>query len=625
MAFVYKDSQVPFSTDRFAYGALIVKNRAATSARHCSGANSTAIRPATTTITLNGLLRDGQALGAQPPISVDSGTLDSTLKQVESLRNIQDNQQAHVLPGEPDAGTRFQAAGYTNWSAIGENIYAYASDPLFAHAGFFIDWGSGPGGMQSPAGHRANMLSSTFTEVGIHATAVATSLPNVGPLVVTEDFGTRSNYQPQIVGVVYSDSNSDAFYEPGEGLAGVTVKAVGTQGTYTTITWSSGGYELVAPAGQYSVTFSGGSLGAPVTKTIVLGSANVELDEIANSSASQSANVQSLTAKVDNGATSIGAGQLIVLTLTTSAPVAVAGAPSLQLNDNETAIYSSGSGTNTLTFTYMVQPGDSTPDLQVTGLNLPGGASIKDAGGNALSGSVAQDLAIKIDTSTTSATSVQQEVMGLYGALYGRAGEFPAYSFWVGYAGPGLNTGNAGSTAVTLAQATTLGQGFVNSQNNFFNQTYGALTDSQFINAMYLNIGGAAGDPNGIGYWSGLLAQAEAQGQSVQAARAGLVGQFVQVLVGFDTSHRLAGLTDQQWADALTRTETISNKIAVSLAYANASNGTGGSILIPAAVGDAAYNAAIKVLQGVTSDPHTVATALAGITNAVSHHDLSLI
>lgn len=43
---------------------------------------STAIRPATTTITLNGLLRDGQALGAQPPISVDSGTLDSTLKQV---------------------------------------------------------------------------------------------------------------------------------------------------------------------------------------------------------------------------------------------------------------------------------------------------------------------------------------------------------------------------------------------------------------------------------------------------------------------------------------------------------------------------------------------------------------
>ena len=43
---------------------------------------STTVRPATASITLNGLLINGQSLGAQPPISVDSGTLDSTLKQV---------------------------------------------------------------------------------------------------------------------------------------------------------------------------------------------------------------------------------------------------------------------------------------------------------------------------------------------------------------------------------------------------------------------------------------------------------------------------------------------------------------------------------------------------------------
>ena len=84
-------------------------------------------------------------------------------------------------------------------------------------------------------------------------------------------------------------------------------------------------------------------------------------------------------------------------------------------------------------------------------------------------------------------------------------------------------------------------------------------------------------------------------------------------------------MTDQQWADALTRQETINNKIAVSLAYANASHATGGDILVPAAVGDAAYNAAVAVLQGVTSDPNTVNTALAGIANAVAHHDLTLI
>ncbi|MFO1115114.1 MAG: DUF4214 domain-containing protein [Beijerinckiaceae bacterium] len=245
-------------------------------------------------------------------------------------------------------------------------------------------------------------------------------------------------------------------------------------------------------------------------------------------------------------------------------------------------------------------------------------ATLTDADGNAAFSNL-------LNITLAGPTSVQQEVMGLYSALYGRASEFPAYSFWVGSAGPGIDTSNAATTAVTLAQATALGQGFVNSQNTFFSQTYGALTDSQFIDAMYLNIGGASGDPNGIGYWSSLLAQAEAKGQSVQAARAGLVGQFVKALVGFDTSARPAEVTDQQWADALTRQETINNKIAVSLAYANASKGPGGSILVPAAVGDAAYNAAVTVLQGVTSDSSTVTTALLGIANAVAHNDLTLI
>ena len=83
-----------------------------------------------------------------------------------------------------------------------------------------------------------------------------------------------------------------------------------------------------------------------------------------------------------------------------------------------------------------------------------------------------------------------------------------------------------------------LGQAFVNTQSTFFNQTYGSLTDSQFINALYVNIGGNAGDPGGIAYWASLLPQAEAAGQSVQAARAGLVGQFVHDLIDVNLSDR---------------------------------------------------------------------------------------
>ena len=33
-------------------------------------------------------------------------------------------------------------------------------------AAFAIDWGVGPGGIQSPAGHRDNMMSADFREVG---------------------------------------------------------------------------------------------------------------------------------------------------------------------------------------------------------------------------------------------------------------------------------------------------------------------------------------------------------------------------------------------------------------------------------------------------------------------------
>jgi NRPS condensation-like uncharacterized protein len=54
---------------------------------------------------------------------------------------------------------------------------------------------------------------------------------------------------------------------------------------------------------------------------------------------------------------------------------------------------------------------------------------------------------------------------------------------------------------ISLNDAQVLGQAFVNSQASFFNQTYASLTDSQFINALYVNIGGNAGDSGGVTYW----------------------------------------------------------------------------------------------------------------------------
>jgi hypothetical protein len=338
----------------------------------------------------------------------------------------------------------------------------------------------------------------------------------------------------------------------------------------------------------------------------------------------------SISATTDNNATNVNAGHLVTITLTTSLVETVTGTPTLQLNDGEVAGYTNGSGTNTLTFTYAVQPGDNTADLHVTGLNLPTGTSIVDNNGNSLLGPVTSDLGIQVDTTTVPPTSVQQEILGLYAALYGRATDSGGVSYWAGIVGQqsdgaGVTTANAGTTAVTLNDAAVLGQAFVNTQSTYFNSLYGSLNDSAFINALYVNIGGNAGDPGGIAYWANILAQSEAGGQSVQAARAGLVGQFVHDLVDYNLAAGAAGLTAAQLLAATQRQAAVDNKIAVSLDLSNASQQPGGSILVVQTVGDAAFQADSTVIQGVTYNPATVTAAILGINNAVAHQNLLLI
>jgi hypothetical protein len=100
---------------------------------------------------------------------------------------IAQDTQAHELPGELGLGARITAAGYS-WSTIGENIFAFATTPEQAHAGFVVDWGPGPGGMQTPAGHRNTILSSNYTEIGIGVIAESNPATSVGPNVVNPEF-----------------------------------------------------------------------------------------------------------------------------------------------------------------------------------------------------------------------------------------------------------------------------------------------------------------------------------------------------------------------------------------------------------------------------------------------------
>jgi probable HAF family extracellular repeat protein len=341
--------------------------------------------------------------------------------------------------------------------------------------------------------------------------------------------------------------------------------------------------------------------------------------------------VLSISATTDNHTAVVNAGHVVTVTMTTSEAVTVTGTPTLQLNDNEVAAYTFGSGSKTLSFSYVAQTGDNVADLHVTGLNLPTGASILDGNGSSLAGSVTSDLGIQVDTVTVPLTSVQQQILGLYGVLYDRAADFGGLSYWTGVVGQqpdgaGVTVANGASTAITTNDATVLGQLFVSTESSYFNQVYGAMSDSAFITTLYGTIGGnTIGIAPGITYWSGVLQAAEAAGQSQQAARAGIVGEIVQAMIDYNINIRAAGYTDAEWLAAQQRQETTDNKVAVSLAYSNASQQPGGTILDAVTVTDAAFQAATRVIEGVTYNGTTADAAISHILYAVALQDLTQI
>ncbi|MEM8597957.1 MAG: carboxypeptidase regulatory-like domain-containing protein, partial [Pseudomonadota bacterium] len=213
-----------------------------------------------------------------PPLAWNTALAQSA--DAHSQAMIDADIQSHQVPGELGLGARITAAGYTGWQQVAENVFAYAQDPLHAHAAFYIDWGYGPGGIQSPAGHRLTMLNGLYREIGIGELAVPAS-NDIGPNSHTQHFGIRPGTDAFLTGVVIDDGDGDQFYDIGEGLSGVSVTATGSAGTFSTTTWGSGGYSLELPPGSYTVTFSGGELESTVERAVTMADVNVKIDAIA--------------------------------------------------------------------------------------------------------------------------------------------------------------------------------------------------------------------------------------------------------------------------------------------------------------------------------------------------------
>jgi hypothetical protein len=232
---------------------------------------------------VNLVLMQAQFALIQPAPPLSMNLVLSSAARAHSQNMLQNNYQGHDGP-DGSLVTRLQSytSGANGWS-LGENVYAYSKLVFYGHAGFEVDWGGiiATGGMQSPPGHRINIHSAQFREVGIGVVLGSNGgSGGVGPQLVTQDFGSRGDLQPFITGVVYRDLNGNGFYDSGEGLGGVTVNVTGAS-SYA-VTANSGGYSVpVSGDGSYVVIFSGGSVVTNQKNVSVAGGQNVKADYIA--------------------------------------------------------------------------------------------------------------------------------------------------------------------------------------------------------------------------------------------------------------------------------------------------------------------------------------------------------
>lgn len=220
-----------------------------------------------------------QAIGsasAKPPLAWNPDL--AAAAQAHSNDMATNQFQSHTGSDGSTADQRMQQAGYTNASSTGENAFAYANSVDEAMQAFLIDWGV------SDQGHRRNILqpdvssSNAYQSVGI---GIATTPANskVGPMVITQDFGSQANQQAMVVGVAYYDNQHTGMYEIGEGQGNLQISAtnLATGQTTTTQTWSSGGYQIALSPGQYQIT---ASLNGKVFQSVpvTVGTQNVEQD-----------------------------------------------------------------------------------------------------------------------------------------------------------------------------------------------------------------------------------------------------------------------------------------------------------------------------------------------------------
>ncbi|MGL4320867.1 MAG: CAP domain-containing protein [Paracoccaceae bacterium] len=218
--------------------------------------------------------------------SLNAGTISTAAKQVlapnalleraaigHSQWMLEADVFDHVGQNGSTLGSRASSAGYL-WYTLGENIAVWgtsgAVDMTSAienhHRGLFLS-----------AGHRTNLMSNAFSEVGLAQEQGLFTFSNgfeANSSMLTELFGAQSGVR-FLTGVAYTDRNNDRFYSIGEGTGNTVFTVAGRSDT----TEAAGGYSVgVNSSGLAAVTGRAGTTNFSVTVDFSIG--NVKLDVV---------------------------------------------------------------------------------------------------------------------------------------------------------------------------------------------------------------------------------------------------------------------------------------------------------------------------------------------------------
>ncbi|MBU1168661.1 MAG: hypothetical protein KKD44_03765 [Proteobacteria bacterium] len=226
-------------------------------------------------VDLDLLMAEFAAIEAKPPAAFDVRLYNAAKVHSDDLilRDAQDHN---------DQFTQVTDAGFS-FVAIRGNVFSYTKSAVHGHAGFNIDWGVDPTGMQPERGHRLAIMSmdGDYSNVGIAMVSETDSTTEVGPLVTTGNYAKANESSPNhynrfLVGTVWEDLNDNGMYDTGEGMENITIRP--DQGSYYAVTANSGGYAIPVSAGDYLITFSGTGLTGDISRMVSVGTTSVLCD-----------------------------------------------------------------------------------------------------------------------------------------------------------------------------------------------------------------------------------------------------------------------------------------------------------------------------------------------------------